>query len=63
MVTHMQHIRDEFDPSIVHDLDDHEDRLFLHTNGIAVEIGETAKFKASENPSTGYTWHIDQQSC
>ena len=63
MVTHMEHIRDEFDPSIVHDLDNHEDRVFLHTHGLAVELGETAKFKAIENPSTGYTWHFDQQSC
>ena len=59
----MEKIRDEFDVDIVHDLDNHDDRLFLHKNGLVVKLGQTAHFQAIENPTTGYTWHIDHDEC
>ena len=59
----MEKIRDEFDVDVVHDLDNHDDRLFLHRNGIIVKPGQTAHFQAIENPTTGYTWHIDHDEC
>ena len=63
MINRMEKIRDEFDVNIVHDLDNHDDRLFLRNNGLMVKAGQTAHFKAIENPSTGFTWHIDHESC
>ena len=63
MINRMDKIRDEFNVDIVHDLDNHDDRLFLHKNGLVVKPGQTAHFQAIENPTTGYTWHIDHDEC
>ena len=56
MIERMDHIAAEFDNTRVHDLDNHDDRNFLSKNGLIVEAGKVAQFKAVENPSTGYKW-------
>ena len=63
MINRMDNIKKNFDNSRLHDLDDHEQRKFLETNGLIVNAGQSAQFKAVENPSTGYKWQIDQESC
>ena len=63
MINRMNNIKKNFDNSRLHDLDDHEQRKFLETNGLIVTAGQSAMFKAVENPSTGYKWQIDQESC
>ena len=63
MIKHMDNVKAEFNISRVHNLDDHDDRKFLETNGLILKPGQIGHFKAIENPSTGFTWQIDDTSC
>ena len=63
MINHMDNIAAEFNVSRVHNLDNHDDRKFLETNGLILKPGQVGHFKAIENPSTGFTWQIDEKAC
>lgn len=45
------------------DLDDQDIVTELNTNGVAVSQGSAIMVTARTNPTTGYDWMVDLESC
>ena len=46
-----------------YNLDDEEQRDRLEGDGLIIKVEHEANFMVKENPSTGFSWVVDQSSC
>ena len=46
-----------------YNLDDEDQRDKLVGEGLILKVGNEAHFMVKENPSTGFSWIVDEASC
>ena len=49
-------------PEVDYNMDEEVARQFVIDNGLTMAVGASVTFSIQENPTTGYSWQLDQES-